>query len=110
MINIGKNSKELDRIGGRRRISPNRLIEGGADILAAHLKNHHKLIAGKSDKRPLVKYKLRVWVASYEELAMEKRADDDKPCASIITRAPSHPHLDEDRTAAVKRPMCPMDE
>ena len=109
-ISIGKKIIELDRIGGRRRISPNRLIDGGADILAAHLRNHHRLIAGNKDNRPLVRYRLRVWVASYEELAMEKSADDDRPCANIITRAPSQPHFDEDRTAAVKRPMCPIDE
>ncbi|KAK2146230.1 hypothetical protein LSH36_623g01053, partial [Paralvinella palmiformis] len=80
----GGGELELDRIGGRRRISPNRLIEGGAALLAAYLKNHHRLIAGKSDKSTIVKYKLRVCVASYDELAMEKGADDDKPCGNII--------------------------
>lgn len=63
-ISKGRKSREEVRIGGNNKISPNRLIEGGADILAAQLRNHHRVVAGKRARSPFVKYNLRVCVAS----------------------------------------------
>lgn len=79
-------------------------------MLAAHVMNHHRAVAGKRASNPLVRYNLRVWVASYDEFAMEKRAEEDSPWANIITRAPSQPHFLDDMTAAVNNPMWPIDE
>jgi len=38
---------ELAKIAGSRRISLNKLIDGGADMFAAQARNHHRDIAGK---------------------------------------------------------------
>lgn len=55
---------ELAKIAGSRRISLNKLIDGGADMFAAQARNHHRDIAGNRASRPLVRNSLRVWVAS----------------------------------------------
>ncbi len=55
---------EKDRILMMRRISLNRLIEGGAAILAALRRNHHRAIYGEIMARPFVMYRLRVLVDS----------------------------------------------
>lgn len=40
-------------------ISPSKLIEGGAAMLAAERQNHHKVIEGKRESMPLFKKILR---------------------------------------------------
>lgn len=47
-----------------RRISLNRLIEGGAAIFAADRRNHQRAIYGNTIARPLEMYTLRVLVVS----------------------------------------------
>ena len=42
------------------RISPRRLIEGGALILAADVRNHQNVIGGRKDIIPFVKNRLRL--------------------------------------------------
>lgn len=54
-IMVGMSIKDTDMIGGNRRISPNRLIDGGADMLAAHAKNHQRVVVGNRANRPLVR-------------------------------------------------------
>jgi hypothetical protein len=44
-----------------RRISLNRLIEGGAAIFAHENINHRKATGGSADKIPLIRVRLRVW-------------------------------------------------
>jgi hypothetical protein len=61
---VGINIRDTDIIGGKRRISPNKLIDGGADILAAQARNHQRVVAGNRAKSPLVRKRLRVWVTS----------------------------------------------
>lgn len=59
-INPKESHIELAKIAGKRRISLSKLIEGGADILAAQARNHHNDIAGNKANKPLVKNSLRV--------------------------------------------------
>ncbi len=93
-----------------KRISLRRLTEGGAAIFALQLINHHNVIEGKILIIPFVRKILRVWVNSYVELASRNRAEDDKPCAIIIARAPCHPHSVEVKIPARRIPICPIDE
>lgn len=55
---------EAERILANSTISPKRLMEGGAAMLAADIINHQKEREGKSISRPLQRYMLRVFVAS----------------------------------------------
>ena len=48
-------------------------------MFAAENKNHQKVIAGKIERRPLVKNNLRVWVASYVILARANMQDEQIP-------------------------------
>jgi len=54
-IRTGKKSREFARMGGISRISPKRLMDGGADMFAAHPKNHHRAVAGNSASSPFVR-------------------------------------------------------
>ena len=67
--------KEINMIGIResevqakmliiKEISLNRFIEGGAAILLALIKNHHKISLGKMESMPRVRSMLRVCVRS----------------------------------------------
>jgi hypothetical protein len=96
--------------GARSIISPIRLMDGGADILAAQIINHNRAMEGNRAKRPLVRYSLRVCVTSYDELAIQNIAEEERPWAIIMTRAPSQPHFERVKIAAVRRPICPIDE
>lgn len=98
-----------ERILGNRVISPNRLIDGGAAMLAADIINHQKEREGKSIIIPLDRYILRVFVASYLMLARANIAGEQRPWASIIIMAPFHPQTVLDSRPAVRRPMCPTE-
>lgn len=91
-------------------ISPIRLIEGGAAIFAADSVNHIIVISGNRFRSPLVKNKLRVWVASYVLFARENIAEEHRPWAIIIVRAALHPHRLFDIAPIITRPMCPTEE
>jgi hypothetical protein len=62
-IKISENA-DVDIIDEISIISLNKLIEGGAAILAAVNKNHHIVIIGFTHINPLVKNSLRVLVIS----------------------------------------------
>lgn len=53
-----------DKILVMRRISPKRLSEGGAAMLAAVKINHHGAVVGVDERRPLIRMMLRVLVIS----------------------------------------------
>lgn len=72
-------------------ISLSKFRDGGAAIFVAENKNHHMVIVGRKDIMPFIKNILRVELISYEMLAREKRADEDKPWAIIIRIAPVNP-------------------
>jgi len=91
-------------------ISLSRLIEGGAAILEAANRNHHIVIIGALVIRPLVKYILRVWVISYLKLAKMNRAEDLKPWAIIIIKAPYIPQEVLVSRPASINPMWPTEE
>lgn len=91
-------------------ISLNRLIVGGAAILAAVRRNHIRVIEGKSASIPFTKYRLRVWVISYIMLAIANRPEELRPWAIIMSRAPSHPQGAFDISPAMRIPICPTDE
>lgn len=55
---------ETERVAVIDRISPRRLIDGGAAMLAAESKNHHMVIDGRKVRSPFVKNNLRVLVVS----------------------------------------------
>lgn len=93
-----------------KKISLIRLIVGGADIFAAVNKNHHKVIIGATAIIPFVKNILRVCVISYLMFAIINNADELKPWAIIIIRAPAKPHALFDIMPASISPMWPTDE
>lgn len=66
-------------------------MDGGVAILEAANMNHHKDIIGAIDIIPFVKNILRVCVISYLRLAKINKAEEVKPCAIIIDRAPHIP-------------------
>ena len=101
---------EENKIEEKSEISAIKFSEGGAAILAIDKKNHIKVIIGNIACMPLVKNNLRVWVASYKELAMAKRPEELKPCAIIIMRAPSNPQYEDDTAPAVISPIWPIEE
>lgn len=82
---------DLDRIDEINIISLNKLIDGGAAIFAAVNKNHHIDIIGLRHNKPLVRNNLRVWVTSYDKFAKINNADDLRPWAIIMIRAPIIP-------------------
>ena len=93
-----------------REISLNKLIEGGAPIFAADKINHHIVIDGKIDRIPLFKKILRDLVLSYIIFAIANKADEHSPCAIIMVREASHPHIVLDIKPAIIRAICPTDE
>lgn len=101
---------EIDKMLVSKKISLIKLIVGGAAIFAADIKNHQKVIAGKKVIIPLVRNNLRVCVVSYVIFAKANRAEEHKPWAILIDRAPSQPHVLEVIVAAVRSPMWPTDE
>jgi hypothetical protein len=86
-------------------ISLNKLIDGGAAMLAAVNKNHHIDIVGLIHINPLDKNILRVKVISYDILAKINKAEDLNPCAIIIINEPDIPHVEFDNIPANIRPM-----
>lgn len=92
------------------KISAARLIVGGAAMLAAENKNHRAVINGKYASIPLVINRLRVCVVSYKAFAKANRAEEDRPCAIIISITPSHPQRVFDIRPAVKSPIWPTEE
>jgi len=86
-------------------ISLIKLIDGGAAIFAAVKINHHIDMIGLTHINPLVKNMLRVLVISYDILAKIKRAEDLRPWAIIIARAPDIPHEELDNIPASIRPI-----
>jgi len=91
-------------------ISLNKLIEGGAAILAAVNINHHIVMMGLITINPFVRNMLRVWVISYERFAIINRAEDLNPWATIIMSLPVMPHEVLDNIPVSIRPICPTDE
>jgi hypothetical protein len=91
-------------------ISLNRLSDGGAAMLAAANKNHHMASVGSIFISPFIKNMFRVWELSYTRFAKENRADDERPCAIIISIAPISPHVVLERAPASISPMWPTDE
>lgn len=77
-------------------ISLKRLMDGGAAILAAVKINHHIDIVGPTDINPFVRNILRVLVISYDMFAKIKRAEDLRPWAIIMARAPVIPQTEFD--------------
>jgi len=43
-------------------------------------------------------------------LAIQNIPEEEPPWAIIMTRAPSQPHFERVKIAAVRRPICPIDE
>lgn len=84
--------------------------DGGAAILIDNRINHHIVRDGVSVNIPFVKNVLRVWVIEYEIFAIIKRADEHRPWAIIIIRAPVIPHVDRVRAPAINSPICPTEE
>lgn len=91
-------------------ISLKRLIDGGAAIFAEVNRNHHIVIIGLIVINPFVKNILRVWVISYDRLAIINSADELNPWATIIIRPPVMPQDELDNIPASIRPICPTDE
>lgn len=73
-------------------------------------RNHQKEFAGRSDRRPLVRNKLRVLVVSYLMPAREKRVGEERPWASIIARVPFQPQVLREAVPATIKPMWATEE
>lgn len=82
------------RILDRRKISAVKFIDGGAPMFLASIMKTHIDITGAMYIIPLEIIILRVFVDSYIELANENSPDEASPCAIIINRAPTKPHMD----------------
>lgn len=106
----GINCIDLLKVAVMSVISLNRLIDGGAAMLAAVNMNHHIVIIGLIVINPLVKNILRVWVISQDRFAIINRADDLNPCATIIIRLPVIPQEELDSIPVNINPICPTDE
>ena len=102
--------EDAERMEVINMISLIKLIEGGAAILVILKMNHHKAINGNTLKRPLVRKSLRVDVNSYVLFAMANIAEEHRPWAIIIAKAPWAPQEDPVISPAVINPMCPTDE
>lgn len=92
------------------RISPIRFTDGGALMFAAAARNHQNVRDGIRLIIPFVRKRLRVFVVWYERLARTNNIGEMRPWASMVVRAPAHPNLERDRTAAKNRPICATDE
>lgn len=99
-----------DKIEVKRIISEVKFNEGGAAIFAALKRKKNKAKIGNKARIPLVKKSLRVDVVSYKELARANSAEEQKPWAIIIIKAPSHPQICIVIIPAVNRPICPTEE
>lgn len=60
--------------------------------------------------RPLVIYRLRVFVDSYVIFAIAKRAEEERPWAIIMKVAPKNPIIENERAPAISSPIWPIDE
>lgn len=87
----------------KRKISAVRFIDGGAPIFPASMIKSQRDIAGEMHIIPLEIIMLRVFVDSYIEFAREKRPEDARPCATIMTRAPIIPQVDLSISPAMRR-------
>jgi len=96
---------EYDRTEVISIISLSKLIDGGAAIFAAVNRNHHIVIIGAIDIIPFVKNILRVCVISYLKFAIMNRAEDLRPWAIIIIRAPVKPQMLFDNIPASIKPI-----
>jgi hypothetical protein len=61
------------------KISPNKLIEGGAAILQILIRNHHRAIAGIICSNPLVTTMFRDPIRSYAMLVKPNIAEEHNP-------------------------------
>jgi hypothetical protein len=101
---------DFESVAAINVISLKRLIDGGAAIFADVNRNHHRVIIGLIVINPFVKNILRVWVISYDRLAIINKADELSPWATIIIRPPVIPQDELDNIPVSIRPMCPTDE
>ena len=101
---------ELFKIDTNNKISLNKLKEGGPLILATHKINHQILILGKTKINPFTSIILRLPIHSYTILAIENKAEEHSPCATIKPIAPHHPQLVKDKTPITTNPICPTEE
>jgi hypothetical protein len=86
-------------------ISLNKLIDGGAAILAAVNINHHIVIMGLMVINPFVRNILRVWVISYDRFAIIKSAEELRPWATIIIKLPVIPQAELDSIPVNIKPI-----
>lgn len=93
------------RGGAIKQISPKRFKLGGLAMLHKANKNQKIAIEGNKHSSPLVKSSLRVWVTSYTVLQIANKAEEVRPCAIIITKAPCQAHWDVVIVAAIKIPI-----
>lgn len=100
----------IDRTEVNIRISPMRFTDGGALMFAAAARNHQKVRDGISVIMPLVKNRFRVLVVWYERFAKVNSMGEIRPWASMVIRAPDHPKLVNEVTAARNSPMWATDE
>ena len=107
----GKTKKrELYNRAGKIIISPNKLILGGLAILRTENRNHHKAIAGLTNRKPFTKSKLRLCDFSYVKLAKANNAEEQNPCEIIKIKAPLNPHVVLLIAPASIKDMCPTEE
>lgn len=69
-------------------ISLNVLIDGGAEMFKAININHQNVRLGINVNIPFNKIMFRVWYLKYKSFTNKNKADEDKPCATIIIIAP----------------------
>jgi hypothetical protein len=75
----------------KSKISPNKLIEGGAPIFIASKIKQNKDMWGKMLIKPFIMKILRVEVLSYSIFARQNIPEETKPWANIIKKLPAYP-------------------
>lgn len=94
-----------DKTEASIRISPSRLIVGGALMLAAAARNHQSVMDGKRLIMPFVRKRFRVLVVWYDRLARTNSIGEIRPWASIVISAPAQPNWVIEMIAARNSPM-----
>lgn len=92
------------------KISPEKLIEGGADIFKTQAKNQPSVVEGLIVIIPLVTCVFREFVLLYIVFIVKKRQAEHKPCASIIKIALLTPSLEQVTIAANTKLICATED
>lgn len=94
----------------KARTSPKRLIVGGAEILPIKVINQATAKLGQTKRTPLEMAILRVPENLYRAPAIANIAQEEAPCAAIITTPAAMAGSERANKHAIQSLMCPTEE